>query len=191
MEWQSEVESSLSQSLHPFSIEGRMECIDYFNANSLSVIELFNSKLQINDFSDTSNTVFVEKRFIVVLRPRCKWDSVEIVSWWRLLSEILYLYLFFFFFPTGRALMEISLLRTVHWEYPPEVTWMLAWADSLLEPLAQSHCLLSCYPKSNLKIQTQVCSQHQGKSKQKTTIKTISTSLPEQEVIAPIEDVDA
>lgn len=99
MEWQSEVESSLSQFLHPFSIEGRMECIDYFNANSLSVIELFNSKLQINDFSDTSNTVFVEKRFIVGLRPRCKWDSVEIVSWWRLLSEILYLYLFFFFFP--------------------------------------------------------------------------------------------
>ena len=72
----------------------------------------------------------------------------------------------------------------------PEVTWMLAWADSLLEPLARSHCYLSCYPKSNLKIQTQVCSQHQGKNKQKTTIKTISTSLAEQEVIAPIEDVD-
>jgi len=86
--------------------------------------------------------------------------------------------------------MEISLLRTVHWDYPPEVTWMLAWADSLLEPLARSHCYLSCYRKSNLKIQTQVCSQHQGKNKQKTTIKTISTSLAEQEVIAPIEDVD-
>lgn len=74
------MESSLSQSVHPVSIEGRMKCIDYFNDNSLSVVELFNSKLQVNDFSDASNTVFVEKLFTIVLSPRCKWDSVEIVS---------------------------------------------------------------------------------------------------------------
>lgn len=74
------MESSLSQSVHPVSIEGRTKCIDYFNDNSLSVVELFNSKLQVNDFSDASNTVFVEKLFTIVLSPRCKWDSVEIVS---------------------------------------------------------------------------------------------------------------
>lgn len=74
------MESSLLQSLHPLCTEGRMKCIDYFKDNCLSVVELFNSKLQINDFSDASNTVFVEKCYIIVLRPRCKQDSGQIVS---------------------------------------------------------------------------------------------------------------
>ena len=142
-----------------------------------------------------------------MLQTKCLWRNILLLFWGpdvsgtlgRLLADggaylksRVYTSSFFFFFSQEGHLWKFPFLgQCTGNEYPPEVTWMLAWADSLLEPLAQSHCFLSCYPKSNLKIQTQVCSQHQGKNKQKTAIKTISTSLAEQEVIAPIEDVDA
>ena len=57
---------SAFQSLHPISTKGRMKYIDYFKDNSLSVIEFFESKLQLNDFSDASNIVCLWRNVLLL-----------------------------------------------------------------------------------------------------------------------------
>ena len=61
-----------------------------------------------------------------------------------------------------------SLLSTGRWEHPPTAKWVLSRTGSTRQLLAWPDCVLSCYPKSNLKIQACVYSQQWGEKQNKT-----------------------
>lgn len=144
--------------------------MDYFKDNSLPVIELFYNKLQINDFSDASNIVCLQRNFC----RRCSeaemyLDSAEVkladgglylrVS--RLYSFLsaqkIHLWTFPFLLRTGRCAPPLGPGSGVNvgrsWFYPAALG--LVSLFSLL------------LPKVKLKIQIWVCSQQQDENKQK------------------------